>query len=91
MKNNDTLLLALAKFTDELNKVRERLNWTKSWLDAANFMQEPSLFIAQVEERKDLQKREQELDFKIRFVKWVLEDNKTKENENERKESERNM
>lgn len=82
MKNKDTLLLAIAKFTDELNKVRERLDWTKSWLDAANFMQEPSLFIAQVEERKDLQKREQELDFKIRFVKWVLEDNKPKENEN---------
>lgn len=82
MKNKDTLLLAVAKFTDELNKVRERLDWTKSWLDAANFMQEPSLFVAQVEERKDLQKREQELDFKIRFVKWVLEDNKPKENEN---------
>ena len=91
MKNKDTLLLAIAKFTDELNKVRERLNWTKSWLDAANFMQEPSLFIAQVEERKNLQKREQELDFKIRFTEWVLEDNKPKENENGRKESERNM
>lgn len=83
--------MAIAKFTDELNKVRERLDWTKSWLDAANFMQEPSLFVAQVEERKDLQKREQELDFKIRFVKWVLEDNKPKENENGQKESERNM
>lgn len=82
MKNKDTLLLAIAKFTDELNKVRERLDWTKSWLDAANFMQEPSLFVAQVEERKDLQKREQELDFKIRFTEWVLEDNKPKENEN---------
>lgn len=91
MKNKDTLLLAVAKFTDELNKVRERLDWTKNWLDAANFMQEPSLFVAQVEERKDLQKREQELDFKIRFVKWVLEDNKPKENENGQKESERNM
>lgn len=85
MKNKDTLLLAIAKFTDEMNKVRERLDWTKSWLDAANFMQEPSLFIAQVEERKELQKREQELDFKIRFVKWVLEDNKPKENENGQK------
>jgi hypothetical protein len=48
-------------------------------------MQEPSLFVAQVEERKDLQKREQELDFKIRFVKWVLEDSKPKENENGQK------
>lgn len=88
MKNKDTLLLAIAKFTDELNKVRERLEWTKTWLDAANFMQEPSLFVAQVEERKDLQKREQELDFKIRFVKWVLEDSKPKENDDGKKESE---
>lgn len=82
MKTAETLNLALAKYKTELNKVRERLDWTKSWLDAANFMQEPSLFVAQVEERKDLQKREQELDFKIRFTEWVLEDNKPKENEN---------
>lgn len=82
MKTAETLKLALAKYKTELNKVRERLDWTKSWLDAANFMQEPSLFVAQVEERKDLQKREQQLDFKIRFTEWVLEDNKPKENEN---------
>lgn len=82
MKTAETLNLALAKYKTELNKVRERLDWTKSWLDAANFMQEPSLFVAQVEERKDLQKREQELDFKIRFTEWVLEDSKPKENEN---------
>ncbi len=88
MKTAETLNLALAKYKTELNKVRERLDWTKSWLDAANFMQEPSLFVAQVEERKDLQKREQELDFKIRFTEWVLEDNKQKENENGKNESE---
>jgi hypothetical protein len=51
-------------------------------------MQEPSLFVAQVEERKDLQKREQELDFKIRFVEWVLETEKPKENENGKEKSE---
>ncbi len=88
MKTAETLHLALAKYKTELNKVRERLDWTKSWLDAANFMQEPSLFVAQVEERKDLQKREQELDFKIRFTEWVLEDNKPKENENGKEKSE---
>lgn len=82
MKTAETLNLALAKYKTELNKVRERLDWTKSWLDAANFMQVPDLFIAQVKERDELQKREQEMDFKIRFVKWVLEDNKPKENEN---------
>lgn len=82
MKNKERLTLALTKYTDELGKIRERLDWTKSWLDAANFMQVPDLFIAQVKERDELQKREQEMDFKIRFVKWVLEDNKPKENEN---------
>ena len=82
MKNKETLTLALTKYTDELGKIRERLDWTKSWLDAANFMQTPDLFIAQVKERDELQKREQEMDFKIRFVKWVLDDNKPKENEN---------
>ena len=82
MKNKETLTLALTKYADELGKIRERLDWTKSWLDAANFMQVPDLFIAQVKERDELQKREQEMDFKIRFVKWVLEDNKPKENEN---------
>lgn len=78
MKNKETLTLALTKYTDELGKIRERLDWTKSWLDAANFMQAPDLFVAQVKERDELQKREQEMDFKIRFVKWVLEDNKPK-------------
>lgn len=82
MKTAETLNLALAKYKTELNKVRERLNWTKSWLDAANFMQVPDLFIAQVKERDELQKREQKLDFKIHFTEWVLEDNKPKENEN---------
>ena len=82
MKSKDALLLALTKYNEELGKIRERLDWTKSWLDAANFMQVPDLFIAQVKERDELQKREQEMDFKIRFVKWILEDNKPKENEN---------
>ena len=82
MKSKDALLLALTKYNEELGKIRERLDWTKSWLDAANFMQVPDLFIAQVKERDELQKREQEMDFKIRFVKWILEGNKPKENEN---------
>jgi hypothetical protein len=80
LKNKETLTLALTKYTDELGKIRERLDWTKSWLDAANFMQVPDLFIAQVKERDELQKREQEMDFKIRFVKWVLEDEQPKGN-----------
>lgn len=82
MKTEMSLSLALTKYNEELGKIRERLEWTTSWLDAANFMQVPDLFIAQVKEREELRKREQEMDFKIRFVKWVLEDDKPKENEN---------
>ena len=91
MKSKDALLLALTKYTDELGKIRERLDWTKSWLDAANFMQAPDLFVAQVNERDELRKRETEMDFKIRFVKWVLEDNKPKEDENGQRKTEQNL
>lgn len=80
MKNKETLALALTKYTDELGKIRERLDWTKSWLDAANFMQVPELFVAQVKERDELRRRETEMDFKIRFVEWVLEDEQPKGN-----------
>lgn len=82
MKTEMSLSLALTKYNEELGKIRERLDWTTSWLDAANFMQVPDLFIAQVKERDELRKRETEMDFKIRFVKWVLEDDKPKENKN---------
>ena len=89
MKTEMSLSLALTKYNEELGKIRERLDWTTSWLDAANFMQVPDLFIAQVKERDELRKRETEMDFKIRFVKWVLEDDKPKENENgQRKDTE---
>lgn len=89
MKTEMSLSLALTKYNEELGKIRERLDWTTTWLDAANFMQVPDLFIAQVKEREELRKREQEMDFKIRFVKWVLEDDKPKENENgQRKDNE---
>lgn len=82
MKTRETLVLALTKYNEELGKIRERLDWTKSWLDAANFMQSPDLFVAQVKEREELREREKEMDFKIRFVKWVLEDEKPKGQEN---------
>ena len=91
MKTQKALTLALNKYTEELGKIQERLEWTTSWLDAANFMEVPELFIAQRKEKDDLLKRESEMEFKIRFVKWVLEDEKPKENENGKKEPERNM
>lgn len=86
MKTRETLVLALTKYNEELGKIRERLDWTKSWLDAANFMQSPDLFVAQVKERDELREREKEMDFKIRFAKWVLEDEKPKGQENGQEE-----
>ena len=83
MKTQETLELALNKYKSELNKIQERLNWATSWLDAANFMQEPELFVAQVKEREELYKRQQDMDFKIRFVEWILEDDKQKDSNNE--------
>lgn len=83
MKTAQMLNAAIAKYETELKTIRERLDWTQAWLDAANFMQEPALFVAQVDERKELQKREQEMDFKIRFVKWLLEDEKQKDTTND--------
>lgn len=82
MKTQKALTLALNKYTEELGKIRERLDWTRTWLDAANFMQEPNLFVAQIKEKDDLLNREKEMEFKIRFTKWVLEDEQPKENEN---------
>lgn len=73
MKTEQQLKTALTKYESELATIKERLDWTISWLDAANFVQNQELFVAQVKERDELQKREADMDFKIRFVKWVLE------------------
>lgn len=83
MKTPQMLKAAIAKYETELKNIRERLDWTQTWLDAANFMQEPALFVAQVDERKELQRREQDMDFKIRFVKWLLEDEQPKDTQND--------
>ena len=82
MKSAETLKLALTKYKTELGKIQERLDWTTSWLDAANFMQNQELFVAQVKERDELRDRAKEMEFKIRFTQWVLEDEKQKETNN---------
>lgn len=91
MKTQTTLNLALNKFKTELNAVRDRIDWVNAWLDSANFMQAPDLFIAQRKEKDDLKDREKELDFKIRFVEWVLETEKPKEENNGKENPERSM
>lgn len=83
MKTQQTLNLALSKYKTELATIRDRIDACQTWLDAASFMQVPDLFIAQVKERDELRKRETEMDFKIRFTEWVLEDDKQKETKND--------
>lgn len=84
MKTQQTLKLALNKYKTELTNIRERIEACQIWLDAASFMQSPDLFVAQVKERDELRKRETEIDFKIRFTEWVLEDDKKEEKEDDK-------
>ena len=73
MKTQETIKAAVAKYESELATIRDRIDSCQTWLDAASFMQVPDLFIAQVKERDELRRRETEMDFKVRFAKWVLE------------------
>lgn len=73
MKTQETIKAAIAKYESELATIRNRMDDCQTWLDAASFMQVPDLFIAQVKERDELRRRETEMDFKVRFAKWVLE------------------
>lgn len=81
MKTEQMLKSALARYEDELGKIRRHLDMTAQILggdlDTTNpksvTSAEKDRLATFMEERQDLQKQEQEMDFKIRFVKWVLE------------------
>lgn len=73
MKTEQSLNLALTKYEKELATIRGRIKDVTVWLDASSFMQHQELFIAQVKERDELRRRETELDFMVRFAKWILE------------------
>lgn len=73
MKTEQSLNLALNKYEKELVTIRDRIKDVTVWLDAASFMQHQELFVAQVKERDELRRRETELDFMVRFAKWILE------------------
>lgn len=74
MKTEVTIKLAKQKYEADLAVIKERLEAITVWLDAASFMQNQELFIAQVKERDELRKREAEMDFKVRMTKWVLDE-----------------
>lgn len=76
MKSQSALLDALETYKRNLGEIQERLTAVQVWIDAANFVQCPDLFTAQVHERDDLRQREKEMTFRIRFVKWVLDADK---------------
>lgn len=81
MKTEQMLKSALARYEEELGKIRRNLDTTTQILggdlDTTNAKSvtpaDKSRLATFMEERQDLQKQEQEMDFKIRFVKWVLE------------------
>lgn len=81
MKTEQMLKSALARYEEELGKIRRNLDTTTQILngdlDTTNAKSvtptDKSRLATFMEERQDLQKQEQDMDFKIRFVKWVLE------------------
>ena len=83
MKTATEIQVALSSYARDLRIIRERIAAVTAWLDAASFMQNQELFIAQVKERDDLRRRESEMEFRIKFANWVLETTQNKGNENE--------
>ena len=82
MKTEQTLKIARQKYQEELDQVRDLLHDVRVWARSSDKMNHDQLLIAQTKEREDLQQQEKELDFKVRFVDWVLEDDKKKEKDN---------
>lgn len=81
MKTEQMLKSALVRYEEELGKIRRNLDTTTQILggdlDTTNPKSvtpaEEDRLATFMKERQDLQKQEQDMDFKIRFVKWVLE------------------
>ena len=74
MKTQATLQAALKKFEEELVLVRTKLKELDDvWLRGGAIMQEREFLVECQKRYDDLRLQEKELDFKIRFTKWVLE------------------
>lgn len=82
MKTEQMLKSALAQYEGKLDKIQRNLDTVAQILggdlDTTNLKSatpvDKDRLSTFMKERQDLQKQEQEMDFKIRFVKWVLED-----------------
>ena len=96
MKTANAVQLALTKYQNRLQEVNRQIENCKvyladarTWAVGGKFMDAQEFFVAQVnsvmdlkEQIAELEKEIPELEFKIRFTKWVLEDNQ-KDNDNE--------
>lgn len=72
MKSAEALENALQLKEKELKDLESRLADLQVWLDSSAFMGNESMFISCVSERQEKQKRQNELQTQIRFLKWVL-------------------
>ena len=74
MKTPETLKDALVRYQDELAQVREKLKEVDNvWVRSGNIMANTEFIVACVEQAKELRRLEYEADFRVRFIKWVLE------------------
>ena len=82
MKTEQMLKSALEQYEGKLGKIQRNLDTVAQILGGDLDTTHPKSVTPAdkgrlatfMKERQDLQKQEQEMDFKIRFVKWVLED-----------------
>jgi hypothetical protein len=72
MKSAEALENALQLKEKELKDLEARLADLQVWLDSSAFMGNEGMFISCVSERQEKQKRQNELQTQIRFLKWVL-------------------
>lgn len=74
MKTPEQIKAAIARYEKDLKAIRSGIEDVEVWKDASRCMKNEQLFIQQREELQDLRKKEADMDFKIRFAKWVLEE-----------------
>ena len=73
MKTESAVMAALRKYEDLLNEANRKIRYEENWLDVADNQKDRDLYLATL---KDLDTRRAslpEIEFKIRFAKWVLE------------------
>lgn len=73
MKTEQTIRTALAKYEVELQALRNEIHDVEAWKTASIRLENAELLVAQRKELEEMRAKEKEADFKIRFVKWLLD------------------